>query len=338
MASMIKIGLRFFKVGRECLQRAGQMGVHGGTIRFNLIPGVLEQGRPDAEGVRRLKQAFASFGLELGGMELSRSLITGVLRGEQDRAAQELDRLTETIRLIGGEGLGLVTCGFSVAHADEGEHPWRGYIDEPGGQAGTLRRTFDAALLTNDDLVTWGKPDPRRPGVLVTRAEVFRRMDGFMEHVLPVARAAGVRLAFHPNDPPMPLYRGVEQPFVNPEGLAELLRRYDDPHVGLLFCMGTMHESGADMPAALRRFGEQGKISCLHFRNVRGTIPRFHEVFPDEGDYDPVAQIRTLHAVGYDGYLMPDHYPGLTGDTTAHDMAVAWTVGYFRALIQATKP
>ena len=83
-----------------------------------------------------------------------------------------------------------------------------------------------------------------------------------------------MRLAFHPNDPPLPLYRGVEQPFINPAGLQQLLKRYDSPNVGLLFCLGTMQETGEDMPAALRSFGEQGKLFTIHFRNVRAASSR----------------------------------------------------------------
>ena len=170
----------------------------------------------------------------------------------------------------------------------------------------------------------------------VPETEVWRRMDGFMERVLPAAESAGVRLAFHPNDPPLPLYRGVEQPFIDPDGLGRLLDRYDSPNVGLLFCLGTMQETGKDMPAALRRFGERGKLFNIHFRNVRGIIPRFEEVFQDEGDYNAADQMRTLHEVGFDGFVMPDHYPGLLGDNEARERARAWCVGYLRALIQAT--
>jgi mannonate dehydratase len=90
------------------------------------------------------------------------------------------------------------------------------------------------------------------------------------------------------------------------------------------------------MSAALRAFGERGKLFAIHFRNVRGLIPRFEEVFQDEGDYSSSEQMRTLHEVGFDGFVMPDHYPRLLGDNDAQDRARAWSVGYLRALIQAT--
>ena len=88
-----------------------------------------------------------------------------------------------------------------------------------------------------------------------------------------------------------------------------------------------MQETGEDMPAALRRFGERGKLFNIHFRNVRGIIPRFEEVFQDEGDYNAADQMRTLHEVGFDGFVMPDHYPGLLGDNEARERARAWCVG-----------
>ena len=336
---MIKIGLRIPSTRRQHLQLAAQLGVDGGTLRMERFPGVAETGRPEPGGVRALLRTFEECGLELGGLELSRQEFTGVLRGDFERGERELAGIAETLRVLSDHGVSLTTLGFSVAHADEAQREWRGYSDDPDGRAGARLRTFDAARLSEADLVSWGVTASGRPGVLVPEEEVWRRLDFLMERLLPIARETGMRLAFHPNDPPLQLYRGVEQPFVNPQhGLDALLRRYPDPQVGLLFCLGTIQESGADMPAALRRFGAAGKLFCIHFRNVRGTVPRFQEVFQDEGDYDSVAQMRTLHEVGYAGYVMPDHYPLVAGDNESHDTARAWCVGYLRALIQATAP
>ena len=336
-ASLIKLGVRYANTSRGHLQRLRQLGVEGGTLRWNEFPGVHDRGYPDVDAFRSLLQLLGGFGLALGGMELSRPLIAGVLRGEHDRAATELAGLAETIRMLGDHGVDLLTCGFAVAHADEHQSDWRGYTDEPTGRAGAVLRTFDAARLTQGDLVTWGTPGDGANGcVRVSEAAVWSRLDHFMAVILPVARSSGVRIAFHPNDPPMKLYRGVEQPFADPAGLDRLLARYNDVGVGLLFCLGTIQESGADLISAVRHFGDLGKLFCVHFRNVRGTIPAFEEVFQDEGDFDAASQMRALHETGYTGYVMPDHYPGVVGDTADHDMSRAWCLGYLRGAIQAT--
>ena len=49
----------------------------------------------------------------------------------------------------------------------------------------------------------------------------------------------------------------------------------------------------------IRYFGERGKIFNIHFRNIRGRRDDFQETFPDEGDMDMVAVMRTLKQVGY---------------------------------------
>jgi len=348
---MMKIGDRFIDVSREHLVMAAQIGVEGGVVRLECFPGVEEQGKPDPMEVKKLLTAFTDLGMDIPGIEIRRSLMAGALRGEPERMEKEMTKITESMRVLSDQGVGLMTIGFGIAHADDDQHGWRGYRDEPIGRAGTTTRSFDAGRLTDDDLVTWGIQDPNRPGILVTREESWRRLDSFMERLLPVARETGMRLTFHPNDPPLPVYRGVEQLFTTVESFQDLLDRYDDPMLGLTYCCGTMQESGSDMIEGIRRYGAKGKIFYVHLRNVKGIIPKFHEVFQDDGDYDSVEVMKALHDVGYDGYVAADHLPGLAVDaerpsvfllhgmpTGSRDVAHGWCVGYLRALVQATAP
>ena len=84
---------------------------------------------------------------------------------------------------------------------------------------------------------------------------------------------------------------------------------------------------------------------------MRGRIPKFQEVFQDDGDYDSVAVMKALHEIGFDATVMADHLPGIAADmsqpkvfllhgmpTGTRDVAHAWSVGYLRALRQATTP
>ena len=185
----------------------------------------------------------------------------------------------------------------------------------------------------------------------MTHEEGLCRLDAYMERLLPAARETGIRVSFHPSDPPLPVYRGVEQLFTTIDSQADLLERYSEPLLGLTYCCGTMQETGRNMIEGLRRYGRAGKIHDVHFRNARGTIPCFQEVFQDEGDYDPVEVMRTLWEIGFDGYVLADHLPGLAADmanpptfllhgmkTGTRDIAHGWSVGYLRALVQATRP
>jgi mannonate dehydratase len=147
-----------------------------------------------------------------------------------------------------------MTAGFGVAHADDDKSGWRGYLDEPIGRAGSYVRSFDAERLGEKDLVEWGQDDHEKLGIRVSREECWRRLDAFMEKILPAARKTGMRIAFHPNDPPLPVYRGVEQLFTTIDSIGDLFDRYPEPLLGLTFCCGTMQESGGDIIAGIRRY------------------------------------------------------------------------------------
>ena len=348
---MIKVGNRFVGISPDYLVLAAQIGVQGGVVRLECFPGFAENGRPDPAALKQVISKFTDLGMDVPGIEIRRNLMAGALRGEPERRKTETQRIAESMRVAADQGVNLMTMGFGVAHADDDQSGWRGYCDEPIGRAGTVVLSFDASRITDKDLVTWGSVDPDRPGIRVSREECWLRLDAFMEPLLPVMRETGIRATFHPNDPPLPVYRGVEQLFTTIDAQQDLLDRYREPLLGLTYCCGTMKESGGDPIEGIRRYGSQGKIFNVHFRNVRGTIPKFQEVFQDDGDYDSVAVMRALHEVGFKDYVMADHLPGLSVDvqqppefllhglpTGARNVSFGWSVGYLRALIQATTP
>ena len=85
----------------------------------------------------------------------------------------------------------------------------------------------------------------------------------------------------------------------------------------------------------IRRFGGQQKIFFAHFRNPRGQVPCFDEVFPDEGDIDMVEAVRAFREVGFDGVIRIDHCPGVIGDNARADRSFAYQVGYLKGLVQS---
>jgi mannonate dehydratase len=120
------------------------------------------------------------------------------------------------------------------------------------------------------------------------------------------------------------------------EGLQRLVDTEPSPSNGLNFCQGCVSEmAGVDVVEAIRRFGAQGKILFAHFRDTRGTVPRFDEVFMDEGDTDMFAAMLASRDVGVDVYLRADHSPRVVGDNTRADRGFAFQIGYMKGLAQA---
>src|SRR5262249_44278958 len=98
---------------------------------------------------------------------------------------------------------------------------------------------------------------------------------------------------------------------------------------------GTIAEMGVNVLEEIRHFGKRGKIFLVHFRAVRGAVPKYTEVFLDEGDLDMLQAMKTYREVAYAGPFVSDHTPGVEGDTRWGHRGGTSSHGYMRALVQA---
>ncbi len=164
----------------------------------------------------------------------------------------------------------------------------------------------------------------------------------FMNAVLPVAAEARVKLALHPDDPPLAKMNGVAKIFTDYNGYhrAEQIAG-DSPYWGLTFCVGTWSEGGDHMGKnvfeMIRDFGSRGKIFEVHFRNVSGPLPHFIETLPDDGYMNMYQVMKALRQVKFSGAAEPDHVPKLAGDTGILRAGTAYCIAYMRALLQQAR-
>ena len=206
-------------------------------------------------------------------------------------------------------------------------------------------RTADTPGRGGTRLSTWrlaeAKEEPALTAAGVVTAETaWERITYFLERVVPVATEHKVRLACHPHDPGVPPrgFRGVVRVLGTVEGMKRFVDISSSPYHGLNLCLGTTAEMLRDpkreIHDVIRYFGERRKIFNIHFRNIRGRRDEFQETFPDEGDMDMVAVMRSLKQVGYSFMVMPDHLPQHADDPQG-DQAFAFGYGYIKALLQA---
>lgn len=171
----------------------------------------------------------------------------------------------------------------------------------------------------------------------VSEARMWGNIEYFLKAVIPAAEQHGVRLALHPDDPPMP--KGLP-PLA---GAAHIVSTFDDYQRifdlapsrsnGMLFCQGCVTEmQGVNVYDAIRHMGSKDKIVMVHFRNVRGEFPKFEETFVDNGDVDMYRAMQAYRDIGFKGPFSLDHSPMFPGSEIANQ---AFVVGYLRALIQA---
>ena len=195
------------------------------------------------------------------------------------------------------------------------------------GRGGVAYSTFDYAAFMED------RPDPYSPEV--TEAQMWERMERFLRAVIPAAEKVGVAMALHPDDPPIPeALGGVAQICSTDDQFRRIFDLYPSDRHKMLFCQGCMTELlGAGVYDFITEMASQSRIQWVHFRNVKGQLPYFEEVFLDEGDIDMKRSMEIYRDNGFNGPYMMDHTPRFAcGESQRYGKAYA--NGYIRRLIQ----
>jgi mannonate dehydratase len=267
--------------------------------------------------LRRLKERIESFGLKIGNLMLHdfRDAILG-----RPGADSDIEEVCESIRVAGKVGIPIVEYNWYALRA------MGGYYKEPG-RGGTLLAAHDYDRSRNLPVL----PDVGEH----TAAQLWTRYERFLKAVVPVAERAGVRLAVHPNDPPPPRFRGVEQILGSVDGLKRVCEIVKSPANGITFDTGVTREMGFNVIENIQWFGKRDQINHVHFRNVLMKVPRekYIETFIDAGDNEMMACLRALHDVRYPRLLHPDHVPEFPGDPNQRG-GWGYAVGQIKAMLR----
>lgn len=338
--SQIKIGKGIGDVSEQTLRFYRQIGVEAVSMptRWREGPSAGErrlvpppqtgpkgaQGRVwDERELQRIAARIAEFDLQPLAARLD---ISGrVLMGKPGRA-DDLEIAKANIEIAGRIGLRTLHYSFTALRASEGYAAQRG-----AGRGGADLRDFDHGRIAHlPPLDSIGR---------IGMDEMWDNLTCFLETAIPTAERAGVQLAAHPNDPPIPEYRGVAQPLGDVAGMKRLIAVVDSSSNGIFFDTGVMTEKGADAVEMIRYFGSRNRIGTVHFRNVKVEIPRlkYVETFHDDGECDMFACVQAFREVGYDGMIDPDHTPGILGDTPDTRIGWAFAIGQMVAIRNAVE-
>ena len=248
---------------------------------------------------------------------------------------EQLDDLKTLIRTVGEVGVPVIGYNFSIAGV------W-GWTRRPAARGSAPTVTYDADAIDPDTPIPEGMVwnmtyDPDAPeGETVgpvSSEQLWQRLEDFLEAVVPVAEEAGVRLAAHPDDPPVDSLRRAARLVNQPHEYQRLLDLEPSRANGLEFCMGSVQEMReGDLYESLEKHARQGDLCYLHARNVRGKVPDYQEVFIDEGDIDMPRALTILEQNGFDGVVIPDHTPEMSCDAPWH-AGMAYALGYLRGVL-----
>ena len=130
----------------------------------------------------------------------------------------------------------------------------------------------------------------------IDAAKLKEHLFYFLQQVVPVAEAEGLKMAIHPDDPPYPIL-GLPRIVSTERDAMELLNAAPSTANGLCFCTGSYGvRRDNDLPGMVQRLGDH--IHFIHLRNTKGDIDgNFYEADHLNGDTDMYAVIKELVTV-----------------------------------------
>lgn len=292
-----------------------QIGLKWARVEFG-------DGQVPFEQLRRTQERFARYGMKIFSAVHYAYRQTDVQlgRGERDKYIEQYRTFLQDIGRL----------GIPVANYDW--HPANTYTTSIVERRGYKARKFSVSDFRS-------KVEKKAFDRDYSADDIWNTYTYFVRAVLPVAEKANVKLALHPDDPPISPMNGVAKVFIHYDGYkrAEAMAG-NSRHWGLTFCVGTWMEGGQGMGKnvfeMIEDFGGRGKICDIHFRNVTAPLPEFTETFPDDGYFDMYAVMKALRKVKFNGSAVPDHIPELAGDTGVRRAGTAYCIASMRTLLR----
>jgi mannonate dehydratase len=281
----------------------------------------------DLDALKAIREQYAKFGLPWKVAE-SGPAIDRIVLGKEG-AAEQIERYKRIVGHLGKVGVEVVAYNFMPQVSEDAMVVRTNFNAVTRGGARTsgfrLSDVGDATL-----------PHDETP---IARERMWDNLERFLRAVVPAAEASGVRLAMHPDDPPLPQLCRLERIMGSEASFDRLLAISPSPANAITFCIGCFAEMGADIVGLIERYRQ--RIPYVHVRDIAGTVADFIETFPDDGQTDLVAVFRKLNEIGFDGYLRSDHAPELaTEESDAPEgygmQGHIFAIGYLRGLQRAT--
>ena len=279
------------------------------------FPGVAEQGFPDLDAVIKIRSKIRSWGLDINRVTLP--VISNDFLSEKPGSDKELEHACQALQVFSEAGIPIARQRFgwdnmpSLTHTYQASHRG-GYISRGEYQ--------QWSGFQGPDESTW--------------QHRWQRICAVYEKLVPVAEACHIKLAIHPSDTPYP-----GAPF-DSLGFHRVVDAFPSKQVGFLYCIGTRAEAGGSALVLdeITNYGRKGRLFTIHFRNVRGSLATaggYEEVLLDDGDMNMYSILKTLHKVGFDGCVNPDHIQRIEGDHGFVSQGLAYSIGYIKALLAA---
>ena len=283
-----------------------------------------------------IKKDINNYGLELEAIENFDPAHWHDILLDGPKKKIQIENLKQLIRNVGRAGIPTFGYNFSLAGVSSRDI---GPYARGGALSVGMNGSVDETPIPNGMVWNMIYDDNALDGSLphIGHEELWERLQYFLNEIIPVAEEAGVKMAAHPDDPPVPYVRNTPRLVYQPDLYQKLIDIKPSTSNNLEFCLGSIAEmTEGDVYEATDIYSKQDKISYVHFRNIIGKVPNYKEVFVDEGDIDMLKILKILKKNNFQGVLIPDHTPQMTCDAPWY-AGMAYTMGYMKAIMNVVK-
>ena len=312
----------FYSGDEHKVRLARQIGIKHAIVSLSSISAGLhrsEYGRAFA----KVKDDFADAGMELAGAESHPVPAERIKLGLPGRD-EEIENYLEAIRVLARLGVPLICYNWM---AGLGWYRTRSNVAIRGGALVSEFNLDEAAELGPTE---WGT---------VSEETIWKNLEYFLNAVMPVAEEVGMKMALHPDDPPLSPLRGIGRILTSAEAFRRVLSLYLSPLNGITFCQANFRLMGENIAALAAEWCAQKKIFFVHLRDIEGTKEHFVETFHDACPIDLAHMLSLYHEYGFQGPMRPDHAPTLDGESNerpGYSMGgKIFAIGYIKGALDA---
>jgi len=281
------------------------------------------------EEMTALRRSIEAAGLKLEAIENFDPAHWHDILLDGPKRALHIENIRTIIRRMGQAGIPLMGYNFSIAGVSGRT---KGNYARGGAPSVGMEGPYDLPMPRG---MVWNMVyDPAAPAGTIpsaTPGQLWDRLERFLNDVLPVAEEAGVRLALHPDDPPMPTIRGQPRLVYQPRLYQKVIDLNPSPANQLEFCIGSLAEmTEGDIYEVVDQYSRQRRLGYVHLRNVRDKVPHYKETFIDDGEVDVLRVLGILKRNGFEGVIIPDHAPQMSCAAPWH-AGMAYAMGFIKA-------
>jgi mannonate dehydratase len=224
---------------------------------------------------------------------------------------EEIENTKWAIEALSKIGVNMICYNFM---AGLGWTRTRQDIKERGG---ALTSEFDLEASKAQGPTRWGE---------VSEEKMWQNCEYFLKAVMPVADRFKVKMALHPDDPPISPLRGIARIIISRKAYERVMDMVPSPYNGITFCQANFVLMKEDIYTLAKDWCNRNKIFFVHFRDIEGDTNHFHETFHDNGPTDMVRMLEVYSKAGFVGPIRPDHAPALAGEAQ-NGRASGYTIG-----------